>query len=115
MPGEFADRFGVGGIGVKHGFEAVQQRKPERVGEAEGVKERQDAEHAVGVIDRIDLRGGVDVRDQVPMRKHHAFGRAGAAAGENDRGKIVRLALRPPGGEWGAIARPPSSGLWTRG
>ena len=55
------------------------------------MKERQHAEHAVGVIDRVDLRGGVDVRDQVPVREHHAFGRAGAAAGEDDRGEIVRL------------------------
>ncbi len=44
---EFADDLGLGGIAVKHGLEAVEQREPERVGVAERMEEGEDAEHAV--------------------------------------------------------------------
>jgi len=41
--GKFADYLGVGRIHVKHRFESMEQREPERVGVAEGVEERQHA------------------------------------------------------------------------
>ena len=89
--GQFANCFGIRWIGMKYGFEALQQWEPERVGVAERVEERQHAEHAIGMIDGKNLRCCIHVREQVPMRKHHAFGCAGAAAGEDHRGQIVRL------------------------
>ena len=63
--------------------------KPERDGEAEGMEEGQDAEEDVAFGEHEGLGHLVNVGHDVVMREHHAFGFAGAAAGENDGGEIV--------------------------
>ena len=63
--------------------EAGDERQPQRHRVAEGVKERQDAEHDIAVAEAEQRVGAVDVGEDVAMRQHHAFRHAGAAAGKN--------------------------------
>ena len=72
------------------------QRHPQRHRVAEAMKERQDAERAVLVIevDRLDHR--LRIGRDVAVRQHHAFRLTGAAAGEDDGRQVVQAVLRQP-------------------
>src|SRR5580658_3984448 len=65
--------------------------EPQRHREAEGMEERQDAEEHVAAIELHRLRHLLDIRNDIEVREHYAFGLARAAAGENDGREIVEL------------------------
>ena len=83
---------------------AERERQQHPAGKLEGVMEREQREHHVGGIERKDPREHRDFGGEIPMREHHALGRAGGAGGENDGGE--RLAL---GGGAAASGRPLST------
>src|SRR5690348_13920603 len=91
----FADQLADGGHVERavmiDNADAEDGGEPERDREAERVEKRQDAEEAIGWIEHERLAHLVDVGGDVEMRKHHAFGIAGAATGENHGGQIVEF------------------------
>ena len=68
---------------------AVEERKPECYGIAEGMKERQDAADTVVTGWMNDHAHGFDVRDDIVMAEHHTFGRAGRAGRKDNGGGII--------------------------
>ena len=72
-------------IGVVDDAKAADRREPDRSGEAERVEERKHAEQHVGRLELEQLADRVDVREDVAVREHDAFGRSGAPARKNDR------------------------------
>lgn len=59
---EFADGFGVAGVGMKDHGKTVDEREPEVVAETEAMEEGQNAEHDISGADGVDLADGVHVR-----------------------------------------------------
>ena len=92
---ELADRARIHRIRVIDDAEAVEQRQPQRAGEAERMEERKHAEHAVFAGHPVDLADAFDVGQDVAMRQHHALRRAGAAARKDHRGEVVGFRLLP--------------------
>ena len=56
--------------------------------------------------EREHLRDGLDVRDDVVVREHDAFGDAGAAAGKDHGGDGLGRATRSQQSRWKESARP---------
>ena len=71
------------------GANVEQQRPPQRDREAQRMEERHDAEHRVVRPRMDDLVDRLDIRGDVVVREHHALGHAGRAGGEDDRGHVV--------------------------
>src|SRR5260370_26305062 len=61
------------------------------------MEERKDAHDAIIGVQQKDLVQLLDIRGDVVMRKHHAFGLTRRAARKNNRGDVfeLRLALSP--------------------
>ena len=90
---ERADGFGVERVGMVHHPHAQHRRQAKRAGEAEGMEERQHAHKAVRPVQAEDLLELLDVRADVVVAEHDAFGIARAAAGEDDRRQVVQRGL----------------------
>ena len=86
---QLADGGGVERIGMKDDANGQHCRQPERDREAERMEEGQDAQKDVAFREHEDLPHLLNVGHDVVVREHHAFGFAGAAAGENDGGEVV--------------------------
>ena len=54
------------------------------------MKEWQNAEQPLIFVERDDFAALLHVGEQVELRKHDAFGFAGAAAGKNNRRQIIQ-------------------------
>ena len=87
---ERADGFGVERIRMKHHADAERRGQPERAGETERMKKRQDAQEPVVAVQIKHLIHLFNVRADVVMREHHALRLAGAAAGKNHGGQSVQ-------------------------
>src|SRR5579872_4634806 len=81
---------------MKNNSNPVYRRKPERGGKSKGVKERQDSEHSIISAQHENLGDLADIGQNIVVRKHHAFGVSGAAAGKNDRREVLRCAVPRP-------------------
>ena len=90
---ELANRLRIGRIRVVHDGESADERQPDRSREAERVEEWQHPHEDVVIFQLVYLKNGVDVREDVPVRQHHPFGDAGAAAGENHGRYAFRIAV----------------------
>src|ERR1700759_630362 len=67
-----------------------ERRQAKRSGKSEGVKKGQNTQNAVSLVQMEDLFQLLDVRREIEMRQHHAFGFAGRPAGKNNRRGIVQ-------------------------
>src|SRR5207244_3476989 len=82
-------------------------RRAECSGEAERMEERQNSQHPVVAIETEDLIHLPDVRAEIVMGEQDAFRIAGAAAGEDDGGRLIQTgfglaperAFEQPGGK----------------
>ena len=80
---------------------AARERQQHPAGEFEGVMEREQREHHVIDDEREDPREHRHFGGEIPVRQHHALGRAGGARGEDDRRERLALGRRA-----GASGRP---------
>ncbi len=55
------------------------ERQAQRAGEAEGMEERQHADHPVILLHPQDLGDGLEVGDDIVLREHDALGLARGA------------------------------------
>ena len=76
---------------------ATRERQQHPAGEFEGVMEREQREHKVVAGKREHAPEHLDLGGEIPMREHHALGRAGGARGENDRSEVLAIRLRRRG------------------
>ena len=72
--------------------DAEHGRHNERAGKTKRVEERQNAQDVVAPAERKGLAQLIGVGDDIVVRQHHPLWIARAAAGENDRGQIVKRA-----------------------
>ena len=80
----FADLRSLSGVGMIRSAASAHQRQPDGDREPEGVEEGEHAHDYVVVIDPEHLRHGLNVRKNIVVREHHAFGDARAAARKDD-------------------------------
>src|SRR5439155_20438423 len=86
---------------------AQRGRRAERSSETERMEERQNPQHPVMAIETKDLVHLPDVRAEIVMGEQDAFRLAGAAAGEDDGGRLIQSgfdlaperAFKQPGGK----------------
>ena len=107
---EWTDGFCIEGIRVKHDANAEDTRQRQCPGKTERMKKGQHTEHSIFRAEAKYLAKLFDVRADVVVRGHDAFGFTGAAAGEDDGGKAIEFlpylapALSPLRGEGVALS-----------
>src|SRR5437762_7306118 len=77
-----------------HDANAFDQRIPKRDGRSEAVKKRERRENRVLLLRIEQLAKLRHVTDDVAMRKNHALGFSGTAAGKQQHGFVVTAAFR---------------------
>src|SRR6185437_15270027 len=77
-------------VGMTHRADSRQRRQSQRPGKSKGVEERQNAQNFLLTAEQKYLIELLGVGSNVVMSKQNAFGIAGAAAGEDDGGNVVK-------------------------